>query len=169
MPEPVEYMGVWAVQQVIPLGSEYIERKLPRDATLRRGPGESALWRVQRVRLWQMYKDTMPASKECPVLFSVNEAAWAVGITRTAFLRLAGKAPAVALSAGEDKTYALYPEQMLAFLRREIGRGAITVPARQLTRPKAGVVIAPARHTLNQSQRIESEYLKAQSWQALAL
>lgn len=162
-------MGVWAVQQIIQLGSEYIERRLPRDATLRRGPTESALWRESRVRLYSMYRDVLPASKECPTLYSVNEAAWAVGITRTAFLKLAGKAPAVALSAGEDKAYALYPEQMLAFLRREIGRGTIKVPTRSLTRPKAGVLITPARHTLNDSQRNESEYHKAQAWSGLAL
>src|SRR5258708_25337938 len=165
-----EFLGVFAAGRVLGLSSKYLERKLgPRDATLRRGPTESPLWRVERVNCYRLYRDVMPSAKQCPTLYSVNEAAWLVGVTRNKFLKIAPPAPAVAISAGCEKEYPLWPEPWLYDLRRRIAIGEIKVGHRSLTRPKAGVVIAPPRHTLAECLQAESESCsKARAWSDLA-
>jgi hypothetical protein len=149
-----EYYGVFAASRLISTAASYLERKLcSRDATFRRGPTESPLWRAERVNCYRLYRDVIPAAKERPTLYSVNEAAWLVGVTRNKFLQIAPQAPAVLLSTGDDeKTYQLWPEPWLYDLRRRIASGEIKVGRRSLTRPKAGVVIAPPRHTLVEDQ-----------------
>jgi hypothetical protein len=151
--DTIEYYGVFAASLLITTAGTYLERKLgKRDATLRRGPTESPLWRVERVNCYRLYRDVMPSAPQCPTLYSVNEAAWLVGVTRNKLLQIAPQAPAVALSAGCEKEYHLWPEHMLQELRKQIGCGAIEVNRRSLTRPKLGVVIAPPRHTLAENQ-----------------
>jgi hypothetical protein len=157
-----EYYGVFAASRLISTAPTYLERKLgKRDATLRRGPTESPLWRVERVNCYRLYRDVMPSAQQCPTLYSVNEAARLVGITRTKFLQIAPPVPAVALSLGCDKEYSLWPEPMLLELRKQIGCGGIEVNRRSLTRPKLGVVIAPPRHTLAVNQLEEAKALSA--------
>lgn len=168
----LEYYGPYAIQSLLGISGKYIERKLgPRDSTLRRGPSESALWRVQRVRLYQLYRDVMQPASGCPVLYTLVESAWLVGVTRETFARLAPPAPAVALPASlTDRRYPLWPESILHDLRRKIASGAVQVSPRSLTRPKLGVTITAPRHVMTENQRDESEACrKHHAWSVLAL
>ena len=169
--EPVEYNGVFAIQCLLGISGKYIERKLgPRDATLRRGTSESALWRVERVRLYQLYRDVMPSESGCPVLYSLPEAAWFVGIGKEAFAGIAPPARAFAVPANcTERRYPLWPEPMLRYLRAQIASGAIKVRASSLSRPKSGVTISAPRHVLAENQRVESESCrKHHAWSVLA-
>src|SRR5580704_3993424 len=166
-PEPIELYGPYAIQSLLGISGKYIERKLgPRDATLRRGPSESALWRVERVRLYQLYRDVMPSESGCPVLYSLPEAAWFVGIGKEAFAGMAPPARAFAVPANcTDRRYPLWAEPSLMFLRKQIATGNIKVSWRSLTRPKAGVSIVPPRHVLAESQSNESNaYRLSHAW-----
>jgi hypothetical protein len=166
-PDPVELHGPYAIQSLLGISGKYIERKLgPRDATLRRGPLESALWRVERVRVYQLYRDVMPPASGCPVLYSLVEAAWFVGIGREKFARIAPPARAFAVPANcTERRYPLWAEPSLMFLRKQIATGNIKVSWRSLTRPKAGVSIVPPRHVLAESQTDESTaYSKSHAW-----
>ena len=162
----VEYHGVYAVQCLTGLNSKYLELRLgPRDATLRRGCFESALWRVQRVRSYQLYGDLLPAARDCPTLYSLNESAKLVGVGKDTFLRIAPPTRAFATPADGERGYPLWPEPILHCLRKQIASGSIAVNWRSLTRPKAGVSIVPPRHVLAESQSNESiAYSKANAW-----
>lgn len=171
MSEPRDYYGTAAAALVTGIHNQKLERRLgPRDATLRFGPGESALFRVERVRAYKLYGDRLPPDRAPTVLYSITESAFAVGVTRKAFLKLAPPAPAVLVSDQSDKRYPLWPEPLLHALRKAIASGIIKVSRRSLTRPLLGVVIAPPRHTLAESLPTESAALeKSRSWTRLAI
>jgi hypothetical protein len=165
--EPIEYNGVFAIQCLLGISGKYIERKLgPRDATLRRGTSESALWRVERVRVYQLYRDVLHPDSGCPVLYSLVEAAFLVGVGRGKFARIAPPSRAFAVPANcTERRYPLWAEPSLMFLRKQIATGNIKVSWRSLTRPKAGVSTVPPRHVLAESQSNESNaFRKANAW-----
>jgi hypothetical protein len=168
--DAIQYHGPMAIQILLGISGKFIERKLGgRDATLLRGGNESGLWRVERVRLYQLYRDVMPAAIGCPMLYSSVEAAWLVGLYRDAYLAIAPPARAYAVPAGcTERRYPLWAEPMLRYLRKQIALGAIRIRWRSLSRAKAGAVITAARHVMAENQRAESEACrKAQAWSVL--
>jgi hypothetical protein len=123
-----EYYGVFAAGRLLRCAAPYIKRRIGEpDATLRYGPSESGLWRVERVRAYQLYRDVIPASKDRPTLYGTNEAAWLVGVARTTFLRIAPEPKAAAVSLESDREYSLWLEPALHALRARIARNEIKV------------------------------------------
>jgi hypothetical protein len=160
-----------AIQTLLGISGKRIESKLgPRDATLLRAGNESGLWRCQRVRCYQLYRDVMPPENGAPLLYSLPEASFLVGVCRETFKRIAPRAPAYAIPEGcTDRRYPLFTEPMLRYLRAQIASGDIKVQTLSLSRPRAGVTICPPRHVHAENLGQESESCrKWQSWTVLA-
>jgi hypothetical protein len=168
-PEPTELFGTFAAGYYAKCHPYRLQRRIGEpDAVLRRGIGESGLWLCDRIF------DGKPSEPRLPhglVLYSLPEAARLIGIVYAVAKRILPDAMAVVL--GKDvhsKPQPVWLEATCLDIRRKIKSGEIRVPARSLTKPLYGVRIAPARHTLAESQRAESEaYRKAYPFAGLAV
>jgi hypothetical protein len=151
-PEPIEFYGVLALQNMLHCGKNTIPRKLgDPDGRLRIGCMDAPLWLCDRA--------LDVAFKPVPFTswYTLPEAARMVGVGRKIFEKIAPFNPAVAVSgklwvARHRQHVKLWSEQQCYELRRKIASGEIYVHWRSLTKPKLGVVVAAPRHILVEDQ-----------------
>jgi hypothetical protein len=169
-PEPLEFYGVLALQNMLSCGTPGIHRKLGEpDGTLRWGCMEAPIWLADRA-LGVPCRD-IPSTN----WYTASEGARLVGVGKNTFKRIMPESLGCVISGKlygkrSNRIKPLWTEAQCYEVRRRIKEGSIAVHWRQLTRPLFGAVIAPPRHCLAENQGAETEtYRKAYPFAALSV
>ena len=156
-PDPIEFYGVLALQNMLHCGGSSLPRKLGEPDGIMR-------WGCMDAPIWVAEKALGVPCRDIPRMtwYTTNEGSRFVGVTRRTFQRIM-PGPLACIVSGNlyanraSRIKPLWTEEQCYTIRRKIKEGAIRVHWRSLTRPLLGVAIVPARHTLASSQKAESE------------